>query len=454
MTRPRTSIAASACGHGSPRWSGRCPACGEWNTVAEEAARPRPRAQPGPSRDPWPPRAVLGRCQRHARCHSDRSASASRCAGADRDRRARPGPGGRAGRRLGDPARRRARRRQVHPRAPGAGERGQQGHDVAAHRGRGVGRAGQAPSRAPRGRRRRLLRVGDDRPRRRRRAPLGSSSLRSSSSTPSRRCPTRPAALRPGRRARCASAQAGSSSTPSRSASRRCSSVTSPRTARSAGPRTLEHLVDTVLSFDGDRHHALRLLSASKHRYGPTGELGLFEMTEAGLQGLADPSALLLGDRRRGVPGSIAVPVIEGRRPLMLEVQGLVGPASGAPRRVAQGIAGGRLALLLAVLERRCHMALAGFGRLRFDGRRAPGERAGGRPRRRVGPGIGRDGDPDPGRRRRLRRGRARRRDPPGSGDRAPPGRGGEARIQACRRADVGAGGAGGARTAESRYPA
>jgi DNA repair protein RadA/Sms len=105
-----------------------------------------------------------------------------------------------------------------------------------------------------------------------------------------------------------------------------------------AGPRTLEHLVDTVLSFDGDRHHALRLLSASKHRYGPTGELGLFEMTEAGLQGLVDPSALLLGDRRRGVPGSIAVPVIEGRRPLVIEVQGL--------------------ALLLAVLERRCHLPL------------------------------------------------------------------------------------------------
>ena len=70
-----------------------------------------------------------------------------------------------------------------------------------------------------------------------------------------------------------------------------------------AGPRTLEHLVDTVLSFDGDRHHCLRLLSASKHRYGPTGEIGLFEMTEAGLRGLVDPSALLLGDRRQGVPG-------------------------------------------------------------------------------------------------------------------------------------------------------
>jgi DNA repair protein RadA/Sms len=128
-----------------------------------------------------------------------------------------------------------------------------------------------------------------------------------------------------------------------------------------AGPRTLEHLVDTVLSFDGDRHHALRMLSVSKHRYGPTGELGLFEMTEAGLDGLVDPSALLLGDRRRGVPGSIAVPVLEGRRPLIVEVQGLVGVASsGVPRRVAQGIAGGRLALLLAVLERRCQLALGG----------------------------------------------------------------------------------------------
>lgn len=127
-----------------------------------------------------------------------------------------------------------------------------------------------------------------------------------------------------------------------------------------AGPRTLEHLVDTVLSFDGDRHHCLRLLSASKHRYGPTGELGLFEMTETGLRDLKDPSAVLLGDRRPGLPGSIVVPVIEGRRPLAIEVQGLVGPpSSGSPRTVAQGVVGGRLALLLAVLERRCQLVIS-----------------------------------------------------------------------------------------------
>ena len=128
-----------------------------------------------------------------------------------------------------------------------------------------------------------------------------------------------------------------------------------------AGPRALEHLVDTVLSFDGDRHHSLRLLSSSKHRYGSTGELGLFEMREDGLRALDDPSALVLGDRQRNVAGSVAVPILEGRRPITVEIQGLVGPPSaGAPRRVAQGVTPGRLALLLAVLERRCGVGLAG----------------------------------------------------------------------------------------------
>jgi len=75
-----------------------------------------------------------------------------------------------------------------------------------------------------------------------------------------------------------------------------------------AGPRTLEHLVDTVLSFDGDRHESLRMLSASKHRYGSTGELGLFEMTETGLTGIVDPSDMLLRDRRRGVPAASRCP--------------------------------------------------------------------------------------------------------------------------------------------------
>src|SRR4029079_16045306 len=122
-----------------------------------------------------------------------------------------------------------------------------------------------------------------------------------------------------------------------------------------AGPRVLEHVVDTVLSFEGERHHALRLLRAVKHRFGSTDELGLFEMTGAGLTGVPDPSKLFLGDRRAGVAGSVVVPAMEGQRPLLVEVQALAVPIPpGTPaRRNAQGLDGGRLALLLAVLERR-----------------------------------------------------------------------------------------------------
>ena len=128
-----------------------------------------------------------------------------------------------------------------------------------------------------------------------------------------------------------------------------------------AGPRVLEHVVDTVLSFEGERHHALRLLRAVKHRFGPTGELGLFEMADDGLRGVPDPSGLFLGDRRAGVPGSVVVPALEGHRPLLVELQSLVAPSALAmPRRSAQGLDSGRLSLLIAVLDRRVGLSLAG----------------------------------------------------------------------------------------------
>ena len=127
-----------------------------------------------------------------------------------------------------------------------------------------------------------------------------------------------------------------------------------------AGPRILEHLVDTVLSFAGERHHALRLLRAVKHRFGTTDELGLFEMTDRGLVGLPDPSRLFLADRRPGVAGSVVVPTLEGHRPLLVELQALVtGEAPGSPRRSAQGLDSGRLAFLLAVLEQRVGLSLS-----------------------------------------------------------------------------------------------
>jgi DNA repair protein RadA/Sms len=126
-----------------------------------------------------------------------------------------------------------------------------------------------------------------------------------------------------------------------------------------AGPRALEHVVDTVLSFDGERHHALRMLRALKHRFGRTDELGLFEMGERGLAALPDASALFLADRRAGAPGSVVTATLDGMRPLLVEVQALVVP-SPAPRRSAQGLDSARLPLLLAVLERHGGVELAG----------------------------------------------------------------------------------------------
>ncbi len=128
-----------------------------------------------------------------------------------------------------------------------------------------------------------------------------------------------------------------------------------------AGPRVLEHLVDTVMTVEGDRHHALRMVRATKHRFGPTGELGLFAMGDAGLAAVTDPHKLLLGDRRPGTAGSAVLPAMEGQRALLVEIQALRAPASSQsapPRRSAQGVDAGRLALLLAVLEQHAGVVL------------------------------------------------------------------------------------------------
>jgi DNA repair protein RadA/Sms len=128
-----------------------------------------------------------------------------------------------------------------------------------------------------------------------------------------------------------------------------------------AGPRTLEHVVDTVLSFEGDRHHALRMLRALKHRFGPTDELGLMEMTGDGLVPVSDPSALFLADRRVDASGSVVAAVLEGSRPLCVEVQALVvSTPAPMPRRVAQSFDGGRLAMIVAIVQQRGGVALAG----------------------------------------------------------------------------------------------
>jgi DNA repair protein RadA/Sms len=128
-----------------------------------------------------------------------------------------------------------------------------------------------------------------------------------------------------------------------------------------AGPRALEHIVDTVLYFEGERHHAHRILRAVKNRFGPTNEIGIFEMTGAGLAPVPDPSRIFLGDAREPAAGSVVLPTLEGSRPLLVELQALVAePGPGPGRRVAFGIEPGRLAILVAVLERQIGTSLAG----------------------------------------------------------------------------------------------
>ncbi len=127
-----------------------------------------------------------------------------------------------------------------------------------------------------------------------------------------------------------------------------------------AGPRVLEHLVDVVCQFEGERHSTLRLVRAVKNRYGPTDEIGCFEMRETGIKGLPDPSGLFLSQRTDPVPGTCVTVTLEGRRPLVCEVQALVAPSPlPQPRRATSGLDGSRVSMVMAVLERRGRVPLA-----------------------------------------------------------------------------------------------
>jgi DNA repair protein RadA/Sms len=126
-----------------------------------------------------------------------------------------------------------------------------------------------------------------------------------------------------------------------------------------AGPKVLEHMVDTVLYFEGDRGHAFRILRATKNRYGSTNEIGVFEMKDSGLQEVANPSELLLAERPLDTPGSTVTAAMEATRPILVEVQALTSPSSLAvPRRTSMGIDHNRLALLVAVLEKKVGLSM------------------------------------------------------------------------------------------------
>ncbi|NMB11141.1 MAG: DNA repair protein RadA [Firmicutes bacterium] len=127
-----------------------------------------------------------------------------------------------------------------------------------------------------------------------------------------------------------------------------------------AGPKVLEHAVDTVLYFEGDRHANFRILRAVKNRFGSTNEIGVFQMGEKGLEEVENPSSFFLAERPLKAPGSVVTACMEGTRPLLVEVQALVGPSpfGGTPRRQSNGIDSNRLSMILAVLEKRCGLQL------------------------------------------------------------------------------------------------
>ena len=129
-----------------------------------------------------------------------------------------------------------------------------------------------------------------------------------------------------------------------------------------AGPRVIEHMVDTVLYFEGERGHQFRILRAVKNRFGPADEIGVFEMTGAGLAEVPNPSALFLSERGQPVPGSAVFAGIEGTRPMLTEIQALVAPSTlASPRRTVVGLDSGRVSTILAVLESRCGIPFAGL---------------------------------------------------------------------------------------------
>ena len=149
-----------------------------------------------------------------------------------------------------------------------------------------------------------------------------------------------------------------------------------------AGPKALEHIVDTVLYFEGEKHHSHRVVRAVKNRFGAVSELGVFEMTGTGLRAVPNPSQLFLSERPANAPGSAVLCCMEGSRPLLVEVQALVSTTSyGNARRMASGVDQNRLSLLLAVLEKRAGLNLARRRRLRERRRGHDGRRACRRPR-------------------------------------------------------------------------
>jgi DNA repair protein RadA/Sms len=336
LARAATVFACQSCGASSPKWLGRCPECGEWNSFVEEARAPRPAPSAGPARRAEPLARVDAR-------ESPRLVTT--LPGLDRV--------------LGGGL------------VPGAvvllgGEPGIGKSTLLLQAGRGVAGGGglvlyataeesasQVRLRADR------LRTAEDRLLVLAEADVAAIVAEAGEKSPALLIVDSIQAVRESG----LTSGAGTVSQVRECASRlsvwaKAAEVPAilighvTKDGSLAGPKSLEHMVDVVVSLEGDRSSSRRILRAAKNRFGTVDELALYEMGAEGLEEIANPSAVLLEGRRAGAPGSAVTAAREGSRCLLLEIQALVGPtAAGSPRRVAIGVDGARLALLLAVLE-------------------------------------------------------------------------------------------------------
>ena len=366
--------ACTECGTTSGRWLGRCPGCGEFGTIVR-GALPQRRRLPASRGLRRPPLRLVDVVAEEAERIPTGVAELDRVLGGGLVPASLVLVGGEPG--VGKSTLLLSALGAISARPAGA----------ARHR-RGVGRAGEAARRAARrlrrrrdprrDRARRRLRDARARAPRRLRDRLGADALRrrSSARRPGSVAQVREAAarlLRVAKEAGVATFLVGH--------------VT--KDGSVAGPRVLEHLVDCVLQFEGDRYHAHRILRAVKNRFGSTNELGVFEMTGTGLVGVPDPSAIF-GAAQPGEVGAAVACTLEGTRPLLLEIQALVAPTDLAmPRRVGTGVDPKRLAMIVAVLARHAGPAARRRRRLRQRRRRRADRRAGRRPRDRARDRLG-----------------------------------------------------------------